>query len=70
MFAFTEKVWRALSKSIPMPDPPFGPMEEKMISEMTARQHKAEVGKHAHDVNCGDSVILKKSRATGSTAVL
>lgn len=50
-----------------MLDPPFGPMEEKMISEMTARQHKAEVGKRAHDVNCGDSVMLEKSKTTGST---
>lgn len=70
MFPFTEKVWRALSKSIPMPDPPFGPTEEKMSSEMTARQHKAEVGKRAHDVNCADSVMLEKSRTTGSTVVL
>lgn len=36
-----------------MPDPPFEPMEEKMISEMTAKWHKAEVGKYAHEVNLG-----------------
>lgn len=51
LFPFTEKAWRALSKSIPMPDPPFEPMEEKTIWEMTVRQHKAEVGKSAHEVN-------------------
>lgn len=70
LFPFTEKVWRALSKSIPMPDPPFGPMEEKTILAMTARQHKAEVGKRAHDVNCCDPVMLEKSGTTGSTVVL
>jgi len=31
-----------------------------MILEMTARQHKAEVGKCAHEVNCGDLVMLEK----------
>lgn len=69
-FPFTEKVWRALSKSIPMPDPPFEPMEEKMILEMTARQHKVEVGKCAHGVNCGHLVMLEKRRPTVSTVVL
>lgn len=53
-----------------MPDRPFGLMEEKMSSEMTARQHKAEVGKCACDVKCSDSVIFEKSRTTGSTVVL
>lgn len=45
-------------------------MEEKMISEMTARQHKAEVRKCAHGVNCSDLVMLEKRRTTVSTVVL
>ncbi|RLW11732.1 hypothetical protein DV515_00001774 [Chloebia gouldiae] len=35
-----------------MLDPPFGPMEEKMISEMTARQHKAEGQPLQHLTTC------------------
>lgn len=70
LFPFTEKAWRALSKSIPMPDPPFEPTEEKMILEMIARQHKAEVGKCAHEVNCGDLVMLEKRRTTVSAVLL
>lgn len=53
-----------------MPDPLFEPMEEKMILEMTARQHKAEVGKCAHEVNCGDLFMVGKSRTTISAMVL
>lgn len=53
-----------------MLDPPFELMEERMILEMTARQHKAEVGKCAHEVNCGDLFMVGKSRTTISTVVL
>lgn len=53
-----------------MPDPPFEPTEEKMILEMIARQHKAEVGKCAHEVNCGDLVMLEKRRTTVSAVLL